>query len=104
VNPAPAGSSISILLVGAGQSSPAQITGTVDTDAGTTNAAVTATIAGLPATVVYHGPAPGLIAGATQVNLTIPSTVAAGAAVPISITVGGVATQADAFISVAASH
>jgi len=104
VNPAPAGSSISLLMVGAGQSSPVQITGTVDAGAGTTNAAVTATIGGLPATVVYHGPAPGLIAGATQVNLTIPSAVAAAAAVPISITVGGVATQSDAFISVAASH
>lgn len=104
VNPAPAGSAISLLLIGAGQSTPAQITGAVDADSGTTNATVNATVGGLPAGIIYHGPAPGLIAGATQVNLTIPAAVAASAAVPISITVGNATTQTDAFVSVSAAH
>jgi uncharacterized protein (TIGR03437 family) len=103
-NPVPAGGSISLLLIGAGQSTPAQITGSVDEAAGNTNATVTATVGGVSANIGYAGPAPGLIAGATQVNLTIPSTVAASPAVPILIQIGKTATQADVYISVSAAQ
>ena len=49
---------------------------------------VTATVGGLPATVYYAGIAPGLVQGAMQVNVQIPSAVTPGPAVPIAITVG----------------
>jgi uncharacterized protein (TIGR03437 family) len=49
---------------------------------------VTATVGGVPATVYYAGIAPGLVQGAMQVNIQIPSGVTPGPAVPIAITVG----------------
>jgi uncharacterized protein (TIGR03437 family) len=49
---------------------------------------VTATVGGLPATVYYAGIAPGLVQGAMQVNVQIPSGVTPGPAVSIAITVG----------------
>jgi uncharacterized protein (TIGR03437 family) len=49
---------------------------------------VTATVSGVPATVYYAGIAPGLVQGAIQVNVQIPSGITPGPAVPIAITVG----------------
>ena len=49
---------------------------------------VSATVGGLPATVYYAGIAPGLVQGAMQVNVQIPSGVTPGPGVPIAITVG----------------
>ena len=103
-NAAPAGSVVVLILVGAGQSSPAQVTGNIDTATGTTVLPVTATIGDLPATVVYSGPAPFLIAGATQLNLRIPATVTPSPAVPVSIQVGSATTPSDVFISVSAAQ
>jgi uncharacterized protein (TIGR03437 family) len=101
-NAAPAGSVVVLVLVGAGQSTPAQVTGNIDTASGATSLQVTATIGGLPATVVYSGPAPFLIAGATQLNLRIPAGVTPSPAVPVSIQVGNSTSQSDVFISVSA--
>jgi uncharacterized protein (TIGR03437 family) len=103
-NAAPAGSVVVLLLIGAGQSTPAQVTGNIDSAAGSTNLTVTATIGGLPATVIYSGPAPALIAGATQLNLQIPAGVTPSLAVPVSVQVGTAATQSDVFIAVSASQ
>jgi uncharacterized protein (TIGR03437 family) len=49
---------------------------------------VTATVGGVSATVYYAGIAPGLVQGAMQVNVQIPSGVTPGPGVPIAITVG----------------
>ncbi len=59
---------------------------------------ITATIGGLPASVAYAGPAPGLI-GVYQVNLTIPRNVRSGAA-PVVLSVNGNASQDDAYITI----
>jgi uncharacterized protein (TIGR03437 family) len=104
LNAAPAGSVIALYVIGAGQSTPAQATGTIDLTGGQTNLPVTATVGGLPAMIKYAGPAPSLIAGATQVNLVIPSGVSPGLAVPVSIQVGTTTTQSDVFISVSVSQ
>jgi uncharacterized protein (TIGR03437 family) len=56
-------------------------------------AGVGATVGSEDATVKFAGQAPGLIAGATQVNLQIPQTTQVGAAVPMSITVADYASQ-----------
>jgi endo-1,4-beta-xylanase len=60
---------------------------------------VTATIGGMTATVDYSGPAPGLVNGAVQVNLTIPSGLASGPQ-PVVITVGTAQTQAGITVAV----
>jgi len=49
---------------------------------------VTATVGGVPATVYYAGIAPGLVEGAMQVNVQIPSGVTPGPAVSIAVMVG----------------
>jgi len=49
---------------------------------------VSATVGGVSAHVEYAGIAPGLVQGAMQINVEIPSTVAPGPSVPVSVTVG----------------
>ena len=61
---------------------------------------VKVTIGGQPAIVQYAGAAPGLVAGVLQVNAVIPSGIVPGNTVPVTMTVGGTATQTG--ISIAA--
>lgn len=61
---------------------------------------VTATIGGQDAQVIYAGPSPGLIWGLTQVNVIVPDSAPTGAAVPITITIGGRSTQSGVTIAV----
>ena len=60
---------------------------------------VTATIGGVSAKVDYAGPAPGLVNGAIQVNLTIPSGLASGPQ-PVVIMVGTAASQPGITVAV----
>jgi uncharacterized protein (TIGR03437 family) len=50
------------------------------------------TIGGLPANIQYIGAAPGLVAGALQVNVVVPDGVASGAA-PLFLSFGGIANS-----------
>lgn len=52
----------------------------------------TVTIGGVPATVLFSGLAPGFV-GEYQVNVLMPSGVAAGSAVPVVLTIGGVSSN-----------
>ena len=61
--------------------------------------AVTATIGGTDAKVLYAGNAPGEPDGVQQFNLQIPAGVTAGTAVPIVLTVNGTPTQSTATVS-----
>ncbi len=45
--------------------------------------------------VAYAGPMVGGMLGLLQINVTVPTGSATGAAVPISVTIGGVSTQTD---------
>ncbi|MGO9894075.1 MAG: IPT/TIG domain-containing protein, partial [Bryobacteraceae bacterium] len=98
--PAPAGSIVQVFMTGEGQTLPAGVTGSVTCSAGCATTAaipkpvlpVKATVGGQPATVVFYGEAPGLIAGVLQVNLLIPPTTAPGNA-PLSITVGSASQE-----------
>jgi endo-1,4-beta-xylanase len=60
---------------------------------------VTATIGGVTANVLYAGPAPGLVNGAMQVNLQVPTGLAPGPQ-PVVITVGTAATQSGITVAV----
>jgi uncharacterized protein (TIGR03437 family) len=64
------------------------------------NLSCTATIGGQTATVNYCGEAPGATAGLVQVNALVPESVTPGGAVPVSITIGGVASQANVTVAV----
>jgi endo-1,4-beta-xylanase len=60
---------------------------------------VTATIGGAAANVLYAGPAPGLVNGVMQVDLTVPAGLAAGPQ-PVVITVGTAASQKGITVAV----
>jgi uncharacterized protein (TIGR03437 family) len=61
---------------------------------------VSATIGGIPATVLYAGSAAGLVSGVMQVNVRIPENAPTGSSVPIVITVGSAATQTNVTLAV----
>ncbi len=100
-NPAARGSVIQIFGTGQGLTSPPSITGAIGTAAG--NPAVLpvkAAFGGVDAIVQYQGAAPGLIAGALQVNVLVPLNAATGDAVPLTISIGGVASQPGVTVAV----
>ncbi len=99
-SPAKIGGYISLYITGAGQTIPAAKDGQVATAAAITQLPVTATIGGVNAPVTYAGAAPGEVAGVVQVNVQVPAGVATGSAVPVTVSVGGIAAQQGVTISV----
>ncbi len=102
-NGAPIGSTVSIYATGEGQTNPPGVTGSIT--GGTPPFAepqltVTAQVGGLPAFVTYAGAAPFEPAGFMQVNVTIPTGVATGPAIPVVMTVGTAFTQKGVTISI----
>jgi uncharacterized protein (TIGR03437 family) len=98
-SPAPAGSVLSLYATGEGQTSPAGVDGKLAAvPLPQPLAAVTVTLGGVAAEVRYAGGAPGLIAGVMQVNVVVPGGLAG--AVPVVLTVGGVASQGGVTVAV----
>jgi uncharacterized protein (TIGR03437 family) len=100
-SPAALGSIIQIFGTGAGQMNPPSITGQL---AGFTPAQplqpVSVTIGGVPAQIMYAGPAPTLVSGVVQVNAMVPNTAPAGPAIPIVLTVGNASSQPGVTVSI----
>jgi uncharacterized protein (TIGR03437 family) len=93
--PAAAGSAIMIFGTGGGVTTPASIDGALSPLPPPFGALVlptTATVNGQPATVLYSGPAPNLISGVFQINVTIPSGTPSGD-IPLVVSVGGFLSQ-----------
>jgi uncharacterized protein (TIGR03437 family) len=61
---------------------------------------VTATIGGMPATVLFAGEAPGTTTGLQQINVQIPAKAPQGPAIPLQLTVGGVSTAAGVTLAI----
>jgi uncharacterized protein (TIGR03437 family) len=92
VSAANPGSVLSLYATGEGQTLPAGVDGKpAAAPLPQPVAAVTVTLGGVAAEVRYAGGAPGLIAGVMQVNVVVPDGLAG--AVPVVLTVGGVASQ-----------
>jgi uncharacterized protein (TIGR03437 family) len=87
------GQIITIYGTGFGPVSPQAATGAPSpTPAATTTKTVTATVGGLPATVLFAGLTPGLV-GLYQLNVQVPSSCPTGSSVPVVATVSGVASN-----------
>ena len=102
---APRGSVISLFGTGGGQTNPPSTTGSVTPIPANASqllsiANVTASVGGIPAAVDFAGDAPGLITGVMQINVTIPSGVAPGNAVPVTIAVNGIFSPLGTTIAV----
>jgi len=85
--PAPKGSVVAVYITGEGYTVGA-VDGAIATGLLSPVLPVTATVGGIPATVTYAGTSPGIVTGATQVNVEIPLNAPSGPSVPIVITVG----------------
>jgi uncharacterized protein (TIGR03437 family) len=90
-NPAARGDVVSIYGTGEGQTIPPGIDGIVvtATDLREPQQTVTASIGGQSTEVLYAGSAGGEVAGVLQVNARIPLEILSGAAVPVTIVIGG---------------
>jgi uncharacterized protein (TIGR03437 family) len=101
-NPAPRGGLIVAYLTGAGQTVPPSVDGVVAERAGQLSLPVEASLewpAYLPVEVLYAGPAPGIVAGVSQVNLRLPDSLSSGAHA-LYISVGGIWSQSTATVSI----
>jgi uncharacterized protein (TIGR03437 family) len=90
-NPAARGSWIAMYATGSGLLNPAVADGTIVSAANLplSAASISVTIGGAPAAVDYQGAAPGFVAGVMQIDAQVPAGVTPGAAVPVTISVGG---------------
>ncbi|MGP8245338.1 MAG: IPT/TIG domain-containing protein [Bryobacteraceae bacterium] len=99
-HPANAGSILTLYMTGGGQTNPGGQDGLVGAvPLPIAPVLPSATIGGQAATVTYAGGAPGIIAGVWQLNLQVPSGLAAGN-VPVQVTAGGVSSQAGVTVAV----
>ena len=105
-NPAAKGSIVQVYLTGEGQTNPAGVTGAITTATlpppQVTPApllAVGVLINGQPASYVYAGEAPELVAGMMQLNVQIPSNAPSGD-LPITVSIGGNFSQNGVTVSV----
>jgi uncharacterized protein (TIGR03437 family) len=89
LNPAAGGSIVMLWATGGGLTSPPSTDGVI---AGSVPSKlllpVSVTIGGIPAEVIYAGPAPGLVAGALQVNVRVPLNVSPAVDIPVQLQVG----------------
>jgi uncharacterized protein (TIGR03437 family) len=105
-NPATRGDTVVVYLTGEGETSPAGITGKVTTVAAPplplTPAPllpVSVTIGGQPADWSFAGEAPTFVSGAMQLNVQVPTNIAAGDQF-IVVTIGGNQSQKGVTVSV----
>jgi uncharacterized protein (TIGR03437 family) len=103
-NPAQRGQYVSVYGTGEGVTTPPGMDGRLSSVSGTplpkVAASCSATIGGQPATINYCGEAPDLTAGLVQVNALVPESITPGSAVPVTITIGGVTSQAGVTLAV----
>ncbi len=103
-NPAARGSIVSVFMTGAGALKPSIPDGSIGPltpPFPMPVAGIGVTIGSVDATVTFAGQAPGLIAGATQVNVQIPQNAPVGSAIPITIYAAGYASQVGQLITIA---
>jgi uncharacterized protein (TIGR03437 family) len=99
-SPAAAGSVVILFGTGEGQTSPAGVDGmTVGGTPPQFVLPITVTIGGLPANVLYSGPAPGQTEGFSQLNVQVPAGAPSGNQ-PVVVTAGTFHSQANLTIAI----
>ena len=101
MNPARRGDYVSIFATGAGVTSPASADGLLGAaPLGQPNARVSVTIGGLPCQLNFAGAAPGLVAGAIQINAQVPAGAPSGPNILLQVTFGTTNSQAGITVAV----
>src|ERR1019366_277151 len=105
-NPATRGNTVVVYLTGEGETSPSGVTGKVTTVASPPQPLTprpllqpTVTIGGQPAHWSFAGEAPGLVSGVMQLNVQVPTVIAAGDQ-PIVVSVGTNSSPSGVTVSV----
>jgi uncharacterized protein (TIGR03437 family) len=100
-SPVPRGGIIQIFATGEGQTRPSGVDGKLAAVPLTAPLLpVTVTVGGRPATILYAGGAPGLVAGVVQINVRVPDDIMPESTVPVVIRVGEIASPAGITVSV----
>lgn len=100
-NPAGRGSVVVMYATGGGESEPAGIDGAIaDASPVRPKLPIAVTIGGLPASVLYAGPAPGFVSGLMQINVRVPDTTSPGPSVPVVLSVGTSSSQQGVTLAV----
>jgi uncharacterized protein (TIGR03437 family) len=103
-NPAATGSIVSVYMTGTGALNPPIADGSLGPLTApfpSPVAGISATIGGVDAPITFAGQAPGLIAGATQINIQVPPSAPVGSAVQIIIYAGGYANASTGTVTLA---
>jgi uncharacterized protein (TIGR03437 family) len=101
VLPAARGSVVAIYSTGGGATDPVPGDGAIiGVPPPQVTQTVSVTIGGADARIIYKGGVPGSIAGLTQINAEVPAGSITGSAVPILVTIGGVASTGGVTIAV----
>jgi uncharacterized protein (TIGR03437 family) len=105
-NPATRGDVVVIYMTGEGETSPAGVTGKVTTVASPPLPLTpgpllqpSVTIGGQPASWFFAGEAPGFVSGVMQLNVVVPTNIAAGDQ-PVVVIIGGTPSQQGVTVSV----
>jgi trimeric autotransporter adhesin len=99
-NPAAKGSIVQIYMTGEGVTSPPGTDGAITANATTVPVLpIAVMIGGQPATVIFKGEAPGIVAGVLQLNVMIPPTVSSGVN-QVSVTIGSNTSQPNLTVAV----
>ena len=98
-NPAEPGSIVALWATGGGQTIPLSVDGEVTAEVKVPVLPVRVTVDGANADVLFNGAAPGMVAGALQVNLRVPAGARSGA-LPVVLSVGGTASPAGVTLAV----
>ncbi|MBI5084376.1 MAG: hypothetical protein HZB13_07250 [Acidobacteria bacterium] len=100
-NAATRGSTVWLFATGIGATTPAGSNGAIVSAENQFTAPVgVLNIGGTDVTMDYFGQAPGYVSGLVLIKTKIPSTIAAGRAVPVTLTVSGAASQTGVTIAV----
>jgi len=101
-SPAAKGSYVTMYFTGGGTTSPAGVTGSINSSTIlkwlTQGASVT--VGGVAASVSFDGAAPTFVDGALQLNIQLSSSTPSGAALPVVIKIGNATSPATATLSV----
>jgi uncharacterized protein (TIGR03437 family) len=104
-NAAARGDTVVVYMTGEGETSPAGVTGKVTTVSSTPPLTptpllpISITVGGQAANYSFAGEAPGLVSGVLQLNVVLPTNIAAGDQ-PIVVTIGGNPSQQGVTVSV----
>jgi uncharacterized protein (TIGR03437 family) len=99
--PAPKGSVVVLYATGEGIPTPTAPDGEIVTTPSTTpNPAISLTIGGSNATILYSGGVVGLVTGIIQINARVPTDITAGKAVPVVLTINGFPSPAGVTMAV----